>query len=385
VAALLGTYFASRAARWAITRVAERLGRKPSTQFTARAVAGIITWTLGLSWSLHLFGAPTALFVAGLSVGGAAVTTLVIKGFSGVVRDFVNGTKFVLRRPFLLGDRIMISGREYRVRDLGLQDLSLEPLGSRQGLTNFPYSQLAQEPITIFKEYSSGLDQKRPQGRLWSALVGAVRGMPKAELKGISLKAGLGVGLLAGLAALKGALALPLLDTALTVLQGGAVLFLTRQVERWIAGVIARLGERLGQSPQVILLFKFSAQALAYLAGGSITLGIFGLTWSSLLATLGASSLAVGFVVTYFLGENIEYGLRSLLTQRFTAGDTLEIAGVTGIVVDMDADYVVLEHSDKSHTLVPHALFKSPFTLWDPQTAQTAPPRPREQGPGARL
>ena len=75
--------------------------------------------------------------------------------------------------------------------------------------------------------------------------------------------------------------------------------------------------------------------------------------------------------------DGFPYGRRSCLATSLAAllaapgpvcagqiGDRLEVGAVSGTVADMNLSYVVLQHPDQSHTLVPYAVLKaSPFTV----------------------
>ena len=89
----------------------------------------------------------------------------------------------------------------------------------------------------------------------------------------------------------------------------------------------------------------------------------FGMTWSALLKSLGATSIAVGWTSSDIIGNLIQ-GFWILASHPFAIGDQIEVGAVSGTVADMNLSYVVLEHADKSHTLVPYAVLKaSPFTV----------------------
>jgi small-conductance mechanosensitive channel len=87
------------------------------------------------------------------------------------------------------------------------------------------------------------------------------------------------------------------------------------------------------------------------------------MTWSALLKSLGATSIAVGWASSDIIGNLIQ-GFWILVSHPFTIGDRIEVGALSGTVADMNLSYVVLEHADKSHTLVPYAVLRaSPFTV----------------------
>lgn len=372
-AAIAGTYVLDRAVRWGVEKVGGKLGWDRNTISHRRLLARIATWALGLWHGLHAVGVSTHALVAILSAGGVAFT-MVAKEFVGI-GNFIEGIKLLLRQPFVLGDRIMISGVVYKVKDMTLRYALLEREDG--AITHWSYTGLAEKPITIFKAYTHRhqLNLAKPKFS-FAKIIQAARETPKADLRKATLWVGLGIALLFAFPALKAVLALSLFNAVFPFLEGGAVLFLTKHAETWLTGVITRLGEKLGKSSQVILPWKLAGQGLVYLLGGGIALRIFGLTWTDLLTALGATSIAIGWASADIIG-NLSQGFWILVGQPFKIGDVIEISGIAGTVVDMDLYYVILEHSDKSHTLVPYSVIKAqPFTVLDKEKADTSPPKP---------
>jgi small-conductance mechanosensitive channel len=145
--------------------------------------------------------------------------------------------------------------------------------------------------------------------------------------------------------------------------QAAAAILASRFLEKGATGFIQRLGDSRGWSPQSTVLAKLSARLAVYLVGGSVALRFLGLTWSALLASLGATSIVLGWASADVIGNLIQ-GFWILLNHPFSIGDRIEVAGSSGAIVDMNLNYVVLADDDASHTLVPYAVLKSsPFKV----------------------
>jgi small-conductance mechanosensitive channel len=265
----------------------------------------------------------------------------------------MEGVKVLLYHPFAVGDRVKIGDQEYTVLDMGLRSISLvRPDG---GAVRMTYSQLSVQTMTIFKDYSQ---RGRPGTGIGAYPLSTQAGRPAGKATRQSLvKASLwtivGVGL---------AVALPLAPALLPVhaltawawlpyVKAAAAMLSTHFLARGAAVFIRRLAEDRVLRPQTAVALKLLVQSGLYLAGGSVALRFFGMTWPALLKSLGAPLIAVGWASSDFF----EGFLNSL---SVTVGDVIEVYGVTGTVVDRNLSYVVLQRPDKSTTFVSYVVFK---------------------------
>ncbi|MCX5794761.1 MAG: mechanosensitive ion channel [Elusimicrobia bacterium] len=357
---LLAAYAVNGLAQRGVGSLAKRLDWKPGTVTAARLGTSVAVYAVGGAVALHAAGVSTAALLATFGIGGVAMS-MAAKDFIG---NFLEGVKMLANHPFVVGDRVKIGAQEYTVKDMDLRYLSLaRPDG---GVTLMTYAQLAEKTVTIFREYAQrGQPGASSLGSLWTSMGRLARGVPRPSLLKASLWTALGLGL---------AVALPLLPALLPVqaltawawlpyAKGAAAMVAAHFLERGAVGFIRRAAEDQGWQPQSAVILKLAVQTGIYLVGGTVALRFFGMTWSALLKSLGATSIAVGWASADLIGNLIQ-GFWILATHPFAIGDQIEVGAVSGTVADMNLSYVVLEHADMSHTLVPYAVLKaSPFTV----------------------
>ena len=91
------------------------------------------------------------------------------------------------------------------------------------------------------------------------------------------------------------------------------------------------------------------------LIGGFITaLGTLGVNISAIVAGLGLTGFAFGFAFKDMLSNFIS-GIMIFIYEPFKLGDTIEVDGKTGKVVDINLRYVTLVN-DEAQILVPNSL-----------------------------
>jgi small-conductance mechanosensitive channel len=368
-AVLLATYAVNGVARRAVGILAARLHWKPGTAAAVRLVLSVAVYAAGGAVALHTIGISTAALLATFGIGGV-VMTMAAKDFIG---NFLEGVRTLLNRPFVIGDRIQVGAQQYTVRDMDLRYLWLaRPDGA---VTLMTYSQFADKIVTVFREYSgrSLADSATGLSSLLTAAGRRLAGAPRQSLIQASLWTALGLGLAVSLPFFPALLPAHALATACTWLpyaKGAVTLLASRLLEKGAVGFIRRLAEDHGWRPQVAVVLKLGAQLGIYLTGGSVALRFFGMTWSALLKSLGATSIALGWASGDIIGNLIQ-GFWMLISHPFAVGDVIEIGTVSGTVVDMNLNYVVLRHPDASHSLVPYAALRaSPFTVLPKAPAQ---------------
>ncbi len=93
----------------------------------------------------------------------------------------------------------------------------------------------------------------------------------------------------------------------------------------------------------------------ALIIGVLIALGILGISWTALLAVVGAVSLAISLAIQDVL-KNFVAGLYLLIERPFRVGDTIKIKDFTGRVEDVGIRTTVLRTSDGLQVVVPNAI-----------------------------
>ena len=138
-----------------------------------------------------------------------------------------------------------------------------------------------------------------------------------------------------------------------------AVVILT--VTWWAAGWASRLVRRLiarvhGGGPPDVTLQGFAGSAARYLVmivGIIAVLQQLGVQTTSILAVLGAASLAVGLALQGTL-SNVAAGVMLLLFRPYRVGDVIEVAGRTGTVRALDLFVTELTTPDNLKVVLPN-------------------------------
>jgi small conductance mechanosensitive channel len=138
-----------------------------------------------------------------------------------------------------------------------------------------------------------------------------------------------------------------------------AILILT--ITAWISGLLSRLTRRaLGR----LTPLSGSDSTLANFVGSIVRYGILivgliaafaqlGVQTASILAVLGAASLAVGLALQGTL-NNVAAGVMLLLLRPYRVGDYVELAGKTGNIVTLDLFVTVLNASNGLRLTIPN-------------------------------
>src|SRR3569623_1499028 len=118
---------------------------------------------------------------------------------------------------------------------------------------------------------------------------------------------------------------------AVDLLFAGAIVVLTAWASSWLSSHTRRSLERLGGDKT---LHSFGASMVRYAViglGAFAVLEQLGVKTTSILAALGAASLAIGLALQGAFG-NIAAGLMLLIFRPFRVGDTIETGGHKGVV-----------------------------------------------------
>lgn len=381
IATLFGAHYANQGARWAITRLGETFGWKENTTAVVRLVAGVSILAGGAAMALHFMGMPTDALLTTFGVGGVAMT-MAAKDFIG---NFLEGVKVLIKQPFQMGDYMLIGGKLVRANDMSLQHLKLDTYG--KSVAYREYTDLAGLAITVFREHVPQLKFKSPKGLLAKtalllklAVANAValtREIPKPDLKKTGMWAAAAGGLLYGLPKLRELLVDGWFQSLFPFLQGGAVFFAAHSLQKWLGALITVWGQKRGWHPQKIVLVKLLVQGGVFAVGGPIALSMMGFSMTSFLAYIGASGVVIGWATSDILG-NVIKAFRVMGGKKIQVGDIVEFGTVQGKVVDLDWNYLIIEHADKSHSLIPYSMTKN-FTLMHPDDADPSAPKPTDK------
>lgn len=147
VAVLVATWFARRLAE----RVGGRLGLEPGTaRPLARFVAAIV-FLAGTVYVLSTLGIAIGPLLGALGVGGLALAF----ALQDIVENLIAGIMLQARRPFSLGDEVVVGEHAGIVRDVNLRATVLRTFDGRDVIV--PSSTVLKNPI----ENTMALDRRR--------------------------------------------------------------------------------------------------------------------------------------------------------------------------------------------------------------------------------
>jgi small conductance mechanosensitive channel len=149
-----------------------------------------------------------------------------------------------------------------------------------------------------------------------------------------------------------GDLAINLAVAALTL---AATVWAARWASRLARAALARVQARRGDADVTLMTFAASmARNVVLIVGFVAVLQQLGVKTTSIIAVLGAASLAVGLALQGAL-SNVAAGVMILLLRPYRVGDVIESAGRTGRVEALDLFVTELSTPDNLKVVIPNA------------------------------
>ena len=146
-------------------------------------------------------------------------------------------------------------------------------------------------------------------------------------------------------------------DLAVNLVVAVLILMVTWWAAGWASRLVRRLIARVhGGGPPDVTLQGFAGSAARYLVmivGLIAVLQQLGVQATSILAVLGAASLAIGLALQGTLA-NVAAGVMLLLFRPYRVGDTIEVAGRTGTVRSLDLFITELTTPDNLKVVLPN-------------------------------
>lgn len=140
----------------------------------------------------------------------------------------------------------------------------------------------------------------------------------------------------------------------LKVIGAIAVLFVGRMVAGWARRATSRSLERADLDASLIPFLSSLVYFLLLTFVVLAVLGLFGVPTASLVAVLGAASLAVGLAMQGTF-SNFAAGVMLLIFRPFKVGDVVQIGGTTGAVKEIGVFSTVLDTPDNVRNIVPNS------------------------------
>ena len=146
-------------------------------------------------------------------------------------------------------------------------------------------------------------------------------------------------------------------DFAVNLCIAAVVLVLTVWAARWLSGLVRRALQRFSKTRDDATLQGFGASLARWavlIVGFIAVLTRLGVETTSVIAVLGAASLAVGLALQGTL-SNVAAGVMLLLFRPYRVGDFVEIAGKQGVVKHLDLFTTELATFDNVKVTAPNA------------------------------
>jgi small conductance mechanosensitive channel len=134
------------------------------------------------------------------------------------------------------------------------------------------------------------------------------------------------------------------------IIVGVVSIFIAGRLRRWGQN----LSERFNAPPPVEQLIVNVVYVLALVLGGMLTLSVMGVNVVGLAAGLGIGGLIIGFALKDII-ENLMAGVLLLLQQPFQLGNVIEVAGVTGTVINIQIRATTLRTPDNVQVIIPNS------------------------------
>ncbi|HAS8196767.1 mechanosensitive ion channel family protein [Vibrio vulnificus] len=105
---------------------------------------------------------------------------------------------------------------------------------------------------------------------------------------------------------------------------------------------------------ELFRLFSNSQKAVLIFIGTFLALSKLGFEIGTLVASLGLTGFALGFALKAAI-SNLVAGIMLALYKPIKLGDTVEITGSKGVVVDLNLRYITIQADGMTH-LIPNSL-----------------------------
>ena len=146
-------------------------------------------------------------------------------------------------------------------------------------------------------------------------------------------------------------------DLAVNLIIATIILIATVFAARWVSGVTRRTLSRLRgfrRDPTVLSFAVQVVRVLVYVIGLIAVLQRLGVQTTSIIAVLGAASLAVGLALQGTL-SNVAAGVVLLILRPYKVGDVIDIGGAVGSVQRLDLFTTQMSNANNHKIVVPNA------------------------------
>lgn len=122
-----------------------------------------------------------------------------------------------------------------------------------------------------------------------------------------------------------------------------------------VVSLIRTTTRRTVHEPTVRTYVISAAQIALWVVLFMIVLGIFGLDTTGVVTILGAAGLAIGLALQGTL-SNFASGIMLMMFRPFKAGDSIEVAGVSGTAIEIGIFSSIVDMPDNVRAFVPNSM-----------------------------
>ena len=147
-----------------------------------------------------------------------------------------------------------------------------------------------------------------------------------------------------------------LCDFAVDLFVGSLILILTLWLSGWAAQAVRRALQRFSKTREDRTLQTFGSsvtRVAVLIIGGIAVLTRLGVETTSIIAILGAASLAIGLALQGALG-NVAAGVMLLVLRPYKVGDLVEIGGRMGVVTSLRLFTTDIDTPDNVRIVAPN-------------------------------
>lgn len=154
-------------------------------------------------------------------------------------------------------------------------------------------------------------------------------------------------------------------DFAVNLTIAAIIFLLTLIAAKWAASAARRILSRthaMRRDPTVLAFIVQIVKVIVIVIGMIAVLQRLGVQTTSIIAVLGAASLAVGLALQGTL-SNVAAGVMLLVLRPYRVGDVITVTGVTGSVVRLDLFTTHLTNGDNSKIVIPNSKILSDVVI----------------------
>jgi small-conductance mechanosensitive channel len=343
---LLGAYVVSRVIHPLTGRLAVKMGLDAQNLPTFRLGTNVAVWIAAASAALVVGGASHTTLTAVFGAGG----TILSFALGDILGNVIQGLNFLITRPFTVGARVQIGDETGTVTDVTLTNIVLKMDDGSPG--RMRHAALADVPVIVSGTYVAAADAKF---RLSVPAKPKFHGAFGAIVKSLDRRFWFAAAAFAALLAFPALVPFAAAGWAATAVHwslAGVIVWLTRRLDMTLRAAVDQLSRANGWRTETTVITHLAVSALLWAFGGGAALRLFGLSWMTLIASLGLTTFVVGLASKKFFGSVFKV----LFAKPVKIGDRVRLKTISGLVVGMTLSHVVLRLDDERYELVPYAV-----------------------------